>query len=299
VVWIDQSTGDTDIVGRRYDAFGNPAGGEVRGVNGFSGAGDQYSPDIAAVPGGGLAVASVDGFFGDNDIWVSIRTPTLALGRNDAIDIDDTLQTVDPAITVFANNSYAVAYTVNVAAGHVDVVGRIVSPTGTVGQEFPIFDDTDVSDNPELATLTTGNFVTVFQSEAGGVSASHDVFYGIFSPAGVPLFGPTSTPGASGVASERDPDVAALAGGSFVVVWTDSAGDASGDGIRAAVIDANGVPIRDNILVNVASQGGLQHAAGVTALADGGFFVTWTTSRPAWCAASASTPPATSSAPRW
>jgi hypothetical protein len=148
------------------------------------------------------------------------------------------------------------------------------APPGAVSTPFDIFDDTDLSGNAELATLTSGNFVAVFQSESfsGG---SRDVFYGIFSPAGAPLFGPTSTPGASGVADEFDPNVAALAGGSFAVVWTDGAGDASGSGIRAAVIAANGVPIRDNIPVNVVSQAGAQDEASVTALADGGFFVTW------------------------
>jgi hypothetical protein len=77
------------------------------------------------------------------------------------------------------------------------------------------------------------------------------------------------------LATEFDPSVAALTGGGFVATWTDDAGDASGSGIRAAVINSNGVLIRDNILINVVSQGGYQDESSVTALADGGFFVTW------------------------
>jgi hypothetical protein len=271
VVWTGVIEGENAIIGRRYDAFGNPAGGEV-GIDAFvPGSGHQLEPDIAAMTGGGLAVAYRQ-TFGDTDIWVRITTPTLGFSRNDAIDTS-TQTTFEPAITVFADNSYAVAYTVQVAATESDVVGRIVSNTGVVGPQFDIFNDTDQSGRAELATLTSGNFVAVFQSQFGGSSTNNDVLYRIFSPAGVPLTGPTFIQDGSGPLNEFDPNVAALAGGGFVVVWTDT--DASGRGIRAAVINSSGVIIRDNILVNVVTQAGDQNEASVTALADGGFFVTW------------------------
>jgi len=275
VVWSDNSTGQNEIVGRRYDAAGNPVGGEVRPLSPASGEGHYL--DIAAMTGGGLAVAAVDLDFPDpdHDVVVSIRTPTLALGRNDFIDTG-AQNTIDPAITVFADNSYAVAYTVLVSVNEWDVVGRIVSPTGVVGAQFDILNETDRSGNAELATLTNGNFAAVFESEFNGNAADNDVLYRIFSPAGAPLTGPIFIPGGAGFGvGESDPKVAALAGGGFVVAWTDNAGDASGLGIRAAVIGANGAPITGNILVNVVSQVGNQREASVTALADGGFFVTW------------------------
>jgi hypothetical protein len=182
---------------------------------------------------------------------------------------------VGPAITAFSNNSYAVAYTVNVSGTESDVVGRIVSNTGAIGGQFDILNDTDITTNVELATLTNGNFVAVYQSQFLGSATDNDIFYRIFTSAGVPLIGSTVVPSGGGLANETDPSVAALAGGGFVVTWTDSAGDASGSGIRAAVVNANGVLIRDNILINVVSQSGSQNEASVTALADGGFFVTW------------------------
>jgi hypothetical protein len=103
VVWTDSSAGNLDIVGRPYDAAGNPLGGEF-GISalGFP-TGDQHSPDIAVMTGGGLAVAFVDFRNADNDIWVAIRSPTLF--RNDAIDLADLDQMFGPTITMLANTA--------------------------------------------------------------------------------------------------------------------------------------------------------------------------------------------------
>ncbi len=71
--------------------------------------------------------------------------------------------------------------------------------------------------------------------------------------------------------------VTALANGGFVVTWEDVSGlggDASGVSVRAQVFDANGVKVGGEILVNTATAGD-QDDRAITALANGGFVITW------------------------
>jgi large repetitive protein len=120
VVWTDQSrtynTAGSAIVGQRYDSAGNkvggdPAhGGEVM-LSQFLSSGDQFSPAVTTLANGNIAVAFVDLFSGDHDIYVRIFDPTLHEVRRDAIDLG-TSQTVDPSLTALADGSYVVSYTV-------------------------------------------------------------------------------------------------------------------------------------------------------------------------------------------
>lgn len=168
VVWTDGSRTHNPagyaVVGQRYDAAGNKVGGEAD-LSGF-GSGSQFSPAVTVLPNGNIAVAFVDLFNGDNDIYVRIYNSSLGLVRTDTIDSENA-QTVDPSLTTFADGSYVVSYTLG-SGDDTDIVARIVSPTGTVGAQFDIDNQTDNRDLSELATLSDGNFVTVYQDEVAG-----------------------------------------------------------------------------------------------------------------------------------
>ncbi|HEV8681138.1 MAG TPA: hypothetical protein VGQ90_17305, partial [Stellaceae bacterium] len=68
-------------------------------------------------------------------------------------------------------------------------------------------------------------------------------------------------------------DVTVLADGSFVVVWQDDSGDFSA--IRAQRYDALGNRLGGEIAIATSASND-QELPSVTALADGGFYVTWT-----------------------
>jgi hypothetical protein len=275
VVWVDHSrqdginqTGQT-VIGQRYDSSGNKVGGEVK-IPQFSGA-DQFSPAITPLPNGNIAIAFVDQFNLAQNMYVRIFDSSLGLVRTDTIDITAN-QTFTPSIAAFADGSYVVTYTVGTGAD-TDIVARVVNSTGTVGAQFDIDNQTDNRDFSEVATLSNGNFVVVYQDEFNGSTTNADVRYAIFSPAGTPVAGPTDVPGGNGVASETDPDVAALRGGGFVIVWTD-AGSTVSD-IRASILsNSGGFLVAANVPVNTTTTGA-QDEASVVALADGGFLVTW------------------------
>jgi hypothetical protein len=89
VVWTDFSRtynpAGAAVIGQRYDSSGNKVGGEVK-LSGFN-SGDQFSPAVTRLDNGNIAVAFVDQFAGDRDIWVSTFNSSLNLVRTDFIDV--------------------------------------------------------------------------------------------------------------------------------------------------------------------------------------------------------------------
>src|SRR5262245_6982577 len=265
------------IFGQRYDSAGNKVGGEAElcpSVDGWN-----VDPAVTVLADGNIAVAFT--FFdlnapNDPDIHVRIFDPALKLIRTDIIDTSNTKQTDNPSITALADGGYVVSYT---AAGIItrtgdpadtDIVARIVSPTGVVGAQFDIDTQNDNQDRSQVATLSNGNFVVVYEDEYLGSQKDIDIRYGIFTPTGAPV-GLTGlyVPGANGNYQELYPDVVALRGGGFVVVWSDP--DDYGH-IQAAILSNTGTLVRDNINLNSPS---IEEEANVVALADGGFLVSW------------------------
>src|SRR6266511_5775970 len=149
VVWTDQSgvhnPNGAAVVGQRYDSAGNKVGGEV--YLSPSASENQFSPAVAVLPNGNIAVAFVDRFDIDldSDIYVRVFDSGLNFIRTDVIDAG-TNQTFDPALTAFGNGNYAVSYSVG-SVTDTDIVGRIVtSSTGVVGGQFDIDNGTDNRD---------------------------------------------------------------------------------------------------------------------------------------------------------
>jgi hypothetical protein len=259
VVWADNSgafnPSGTALVAQRYSSAGNKVGGEVHLTNSFPGS--ASSPAVTVLANGNLAVAFVGDLFnfGFKDTFVRIFSPSLTLIRTDTIDNGPT-QPGDPSITALANGGYAVSYTVD----DTQIVGRVVSPTGVLGPGFGLGGST----HSELATLSNGNFVVVHE-------VSSSVTLEVFTPNADPVAAVPGVDSGSGL----DPDVAALRGGGFVVVWTDPA--STGGDIRATIFSNDtGVPDFDAFQFRVnTSTAGAQNEASVAALDDGGFLVTW------------------------
>ena len=154
-----------------------------------------------------------------------------------------------------------------------DIVGRIVSPAGVVGAQFEIANDGRDMLDPEIATLSNGNFVVVYDDHSAAID--DDVSMRIMTPTGATVLGPIWVAGTGSGAHETAPDVAALKGGGFVVVWGDESSEALHDfGVRATIYNNAGAVVRGNFAVNTTTPGN-QIMSSVTSLDDGGFLVTW------------------------
>lgn len=277
VVWSDQSLvhnpNGTAVVAQKYNALGEKVGGEVT-ISQFFVSGSQSDPAVVAMPDGGFAVAFYSLFNSDYDLYARRFDVNLNLVRTDLIDTTNNFDTNDPDITPFANGSYVITYTAGVTAGgaDTDIVARIVSPTGTVGGAFDILNQTDNRTDSQVARLSNGNFVVVFQDEFNGDSTDTDILFRIMTAAAGQVVGPTLVAGAGSTEMEFQPDVAALSGGGFVVVWAEP--DAAAGDVHATIYNNAGGVVRSNFLVNT-TQSGLQWIPDVLALDDGGFLVSW------------------------
>jgi len=253
------------IIGQRYDSAGNKLNSEV--IAGFN-FGEQTTPAVTVLANGNIAVTFVD--VPAADVYVQIFAPTWGSPlRLDSIG-GGTAQSL-PSITPFADGSYVVAYTAATSSAETSVLAKIVSAAGDVGSEFALNSETDSQTSPELATLSNGNFVAVYEDEFFGSTTDHDIKYGIFTKTGFPIAS-GAVPGANSNQLETDPDVAALRDGGFVVVWTSPV--TSVHDIRASILSSTGTTVASNILVNTTTAA-TQDEASVVALADGGFLVTW------------------------
>ena len=261
-VWRDSgnfNSGHADIVGRHFDTLGNLVGGDVSLLplnNAFGIPFNASQPATVALPiagqASGAATAFTDNFNKgpDFDVYVVRTNASLTRLENPLLIDGSTLTADDPSVTSFADGSLVVSYTLQNSATDWDILARTVSATGVVGPVITLFNDTDRSDLSDLATLKNGNFVAVFESPFLGSPTDLDSFFTIKTENGTNVVSPTTVVGAGSTATETDPHVAALAGGGFVVTWTELAGDVSGtsQGIRATVYGASG-----NVVPNAAT----------------------------------------------
>jgi hypothetical protein len=125
---------------------------------------------------------------------------------------------------------------------------------------------------PAVASLADGRYVVVWQSQ--GQDKSGGGIYGQrykWSGARDGTEFRVNTVTASG---QTDPDVAALADGGFVVVWTSRDQDGSGLGIYGQRYKKNGAPRGAAFRINTTTRND-QQAPSVAGLGNGGFVVTW------------------------
>jgi Ca2+-binding RTX toxin-like protein len=270
-IWVDNANNvdddaGTDIIGRIFDAEGNPDGAafQLNLANFLDG---ETDPAVAALPDGGFVVAYEDngtGAGGDAAIrfqrfdaaGAPVTSGTIASGTNGGV------VNSNPTIAVFANGDYVVSYQQR-SAGDTDVIARIVNGgTNVVGGPIQAGQNSvDVDANPDTIVLSNGNILTAYEENDAAVT-------GIEAQINTAAGGLVSNVQASGAGT--DPHAAALTGGGYALVWQDAANNGN---IRAEVRNnINGV-VTANFLV----QGGdnSQNEPDVVALKDGGFFVVW------------------------
>jgi Ca2+-binding RTX toxin-like protein len=185
----------------------------------------------------------------------------------------------DSSVTALADGGFAVTWQgAGVVGGPLEDLGlRLFNANGT--PRGPEINWTpgglDTARAPAITQLNNGNLLVVYATTAGGPLG--DLVGSIFTATGTPvsLQIPINT---TTLGNQLAPAVAALAGGGFVVTWTDDSGtsaDTSGIAIRAQVFTDAGAPVGAELLVNTITIGN-QTSPVVTALSDGRFLIAWT-----------------------
>ncbi len=147
------------------------------------------------------------------------------------------------------------------------------------GGEFRVNTSADQNQyQPSIAATADGGFVVAWYDDYytnAGFTEYRDIFFQRYNAAGVAQGGETrANPAGLGTVAQYEPSITGLAGGGFVVTWTDDGADGNGNGINGQRFDASGNALGPVFRANTFTTGA-QNDAIVTALNDGGFVVTW------------------------
>lgn len=250
-----------DILARVFGATGTPRG-DAFPVNTTTSA-DR--PQITALADGGFVViwSNGGGIFGH----VCDANGPVA-GEDFSVDSSS----IDvPEVAALTDGSFAVTWD----AGDNDLRARVFDAAGTaLGAHFPVNDGAlgggggESGLQPDITALANGKFVVTWTAVEEGFDNIRARIYDASGNALVDSFPVNSTT----AGDFHEPRITTLADGGFVVTWVSRETD-SGE-IRGRVFDANGNAVGEDFLVNTTTDGD-QDRPQITALANGGFAVTW------------------------
>ncbi len=288
VTWRDESGigDDTSLFGIKaqiYNASGVPVGGEFL-VNSET-ANPQAEPAITALVGGGFVVSWTDfsGVGGDasaSGIKAQIYDATGArVGGEFLVNTQTTSQQVAPSITGLVGGGFVVNWADFSQSGGdtsgYGVKAQVYNAAGArVGGEFLV--NTQVTGwqlEPAVASLTNGGFVMSW-SDANGDGSSYGIKAQVYDATGARIGGEFLV-NTQKAGFQTLPTITGLANGGFVIAWSDTNGDSSGNAVKAQVYDAAGARVGGEILVNTQTTG-WQYEPSITSLANGGFVISWT-----------------------
>jgi hypothetical protein len=134
--------------------------------------------------------------------------------------------------------------------------------------------------SPVAATLLNGNVAIAYASaNQAGAGSMMDVYLQIFGPDGSKVGGEVLV-NQFIANNQRNPAIAVLPNGRFVVVWvseqerwTDASNGVPSVDVYARIFDSTGAPVTSEILVNAGMQ--LCSSPDVAAAPDNGFMATW------------------------
>ncbi|WP_112664691.1 hypothetical protein [Microvirga flavescens] len=269
VAWVSsgQDGSSEGVYQQRYDSNGAKAGAETR-VNVVAG-GYQGQPSIAPMADGGWIVTYLSELNG----ILQQRFDAAGAAVGTATRVDD-----DPPASMYSSAALT-------------TFGWVVAWTGTDGARDNIFQQAFDLDGNKLGTpqqvnvsstgqqrdahvmgLLDGGWVVFWSSDTG---ESQDLYQQRYDAAGAKVGGETLV-NADARASRSKVQSTLLSDGNYVVTWTAYGYGPDGDegGIYQQVFSASGDKIGAEILVNVTTVGS-QNSATVTALANGGWVVSW------------------------
>jgi len=279
VTWVseDQDGSSNGIYAQRYDAGGQVVGVEFR-VNTTT-ANDQRQCTMTTLTNGGFVVtwASLGQDGSGYGIYAQrYNASGQALGPEFRVNTTTANDQREPAVTALADGGFAVTWSSTLQDGDGEgVYAQRYNASGqALGPEFRVNTTTaNWQFDSKVAPLAGGGFVVTWTSWDQDGSGS-GVYAQRYNASGQAL-GPEFRVSSTAVNDQHESVVTALANGGFVVTWTSFGQDGSGWGVYAQRYDVNGQALGPEFRVNTFTANNQQQST-VTALAGGGFVVTWT-----------------------
>ncbi len=197
-----------------------------------------------------------------------------ALGSEFLVNTYTTGEQQIPAVAFDAGGDFVVTWMGTAAAESFGVLGQRYDSAGVrLGASFVINSyTTAIQGYPSIAAAAGGGFMVVWESDNQDGSA-RGIFGQLFDSEGTPA-GDELQVNTTAISNQRNSEIAALASGDFVVVWTDYGGaDGDGQGIFGQRFDSAGQFLGGEFQVNTTITG-YQRIPEVGTSGDG-FVVVW------------------------
>jgi hypothetical protein len=275
VTWTDTSGtgGDTSGAAVRaqiWNADGTPYGGEFL-VNTRT-ASDQADASVSVLSGDRFIVAWRDHSQQSSynaeiraQLYNSDGTPS---GVEFVVNTERAGYQGDPQILELSSGNFVVSWSSGGTGSH--IFAQMFDASGAkIGSQITIDELAIGGSTPRLAALPNGGFAVGWSHEhdSGTWGTSARIFDGTGTAAGSEFIANTTVAG-----TQQLGGATGLSGGNFVLTWADY-GHGEPTKIIAQVFDPSGAKVGGEITVNTGT--GPAGTAAVTALADGGFVVTW------------------------
>ena len=251
---------------------------------------DQTHSSITALPDGRFIVTWIDqSQTGGDNSGRAIRAQIFNADGGPSGDefLVNTAITNDqsfPDVTTLSDGRLVITWSDN--SGSVDdasgsaIRGQVFDLDGTRnGDEFLVNTITNANQfTPSVSALGDGGFVIAWSdnSQSSGDTSGSAIRAQMFN-ADASTQGGEFLVNSSTNNTQVGSAIAGLASGGYVIAWSDSSaasGDRSATAIRAQLYKANGTTVGNEFLVNTIT-GDRQYDPSVTALANGGFVITW------------------------
>jgi hypothetical protein len=185
-----------------------------------------------------------------------------------------------PQITALANGGFVITWddtsgtlgdtTLAVKAQIYDAAGN------RVGSEFLVNTYTNLYQySQQITALPNGNFIITWTDYSAtlGDSSDYGVHAQVFSPSGTRI-GSEFLVNTSTIGDQSHSVITVLGNGNYVIAWQDRVSDGSEFGVRMQLFDSSGARIGTETAVNTTTSN-RQWLPAITALAGGGYVVTW------------------------
>jgi PHD/YefM family antitoxin component YafN of YafNO toxin-antitoxin module len=223
----------------------------------------------------GVQVSASDGQLSETkslSVSVADKNNPVALGGEFTVNSTYARTQAQGDVTRLADGNFLVTWIdadFNTSAGRF-LRAQIFAPDGVkIGGELTLGSGNSVGTEPAVAALPGGGFV-VASRPLGSIAVQ------MFDSAGTATSAKITVSNAG--SSVGEPQIAVLANGGFAITWDDNRStgtDISGSGVHLRVYDAAGAPVGGDVLVNTSTAGN-QADPSISALAGGGYVVTWT-----------------------
>ncbi len=270
IVWRSngQLGAASDIFGQRYDAFGDPLGGEFQ-VNPVTG-GNELDPSVGVDGLGNFIVAWV----GDGIVGRRFNAAGAPQGGEFPVSTATSGMEAFPKVARNGAGDFVVVWQAFDGLGMTrGVVGRRFDPLGVPqGGEITVSTSTAAGGPPGVAMNASGNFSAAWSSAEDG--SLEGVSGQRFDDTGSPIGGEFPV-NAFTTGAQLDPSIGMDAAGRFVVAWASGSEDGSGSGIFGRRFDAAGLPLDDGFAINVVTADD-QLRPRLAMSSSGTFVVAWT-----------------------